>query len=385
MVDPTGFTVVPTGPTTASLDWATATLAGVVDYLVFRRTPPSGALFVPGTDTPRASGVIASAYNDTGLLAATAYEYQVFGRVPAVVGVAPTITSANSASFTQSSPGTFTVTATGTPPPTLSVTGTLPTGVTFTPATGILAGTPTVSGTFPLTFTAANGTLPNATQSFTLTVAVAAWTPASLPNLLGWWQADDLATITASAGAVSQWANKKAGGAHLIQATSANQPQTGTRTLNGRNVIDFDGINDYMDAAIGVNAQPLTVLCVLQNDAPTAVKIEYQTVAGPTHQTYTVSSVWYMNAGSAPGTSAVSASPCHTVSLYNGASSAFYLTGVQYNGAISAGTAGIQGVRLSDGSSAALDAAVAEFVVMGAAISSTDRANWNTYCARWGL
>jgi len=67
--------------------------------------------------------------------------------------------------------GTFIVTATGAPAPTISQSGTLPTGVTFNAGTGVLSGTPTQAGTFSsITFTAANGTLPDATQSFTLTV-----------------------------------------------------------------------------------------------------------------------------------------------------------------------------------------------------------------------
>ncbi|MGB8337926.1 MAG: Ig-like domain repeat protein, partial [Burkholderiales bacterium] len=57
-----------------------------------------------------------------------------------------------------------------------SVTGTLPAGVTFVPATGILSGTPTVSGTFPLTFTATNGVGTAATQAFSMVVAAASQT-----------------------------------------------------------------------------------------------------------------------------------------------------------------------------------------------------------------
>jgi hypothetical protein len=97
----------------------------------------------------------------------------------AVVNTAPSITSANSATFRVGAAGTFTVAATGSPPPTLSESGALPNGVTFTPATGVLAGTPTISGTYPLQFTASNGVSPNAAQSFTLTVNGVA-NPASL-------------------------------------------------------------------------------------------------------------------------------------------------------------------------------------------------------------
>jgi peptidoglycan/xylan/chitin deacetylase (PgdA/CDA1 family) len=67
--------------------------------------------------------------------------------------------------------GSFTVTATGFPTPTLSESGTLPSGVTLSTA-GVLSGTPAAGtgGTYPITITASNGVTPNATQNFTLTV-----------------------------------------------------------------------------------------------------------------------------------------------------------------------------------------------------------------------
>ena len=88
------------------------------------------------------------------------------------VNQAPAITSANNTTFTVGSNGSFTVTATGIPTPTLSESGALPSGVTFTTATGVLSGTPAAGtgGTYPITFTASNGVGSNAVQSFTLTV-----------------------------------------------------------------------------------------------------------------------------------------------------------------------------------------------------------------------
>jgi hypothetical protein len=52
------------------------------------------------------------------------------------------------------------------------MTGSLPAGVSFDPVTGILSGTPAEGtvGTYPLTFTAANGVAPDAIQNFTLTI-----------------------------------------------------------------------------------------------------------------------------------------------------------------------------------------------------------------------
>jgi hypothetical protein len=84
----------------------------------------------------------------------------------------PTITSANTVNFTLGVSNTFTVTTGGFPVGTISVTGSLPSGVTFTDngnGTATIAGTPPFGSSFqyPLTLTANNG-LGIATQSFTL-------------------------------------------------------------------------------------------------------------------------------------------------------------------------------------------------------------------------
>ena len=78
--------------------------------------------------------------------------------------------------------GTFTMTASGYPAPIFSESGSLPNGVILNRA-GLLSGTPTQSGSFPITVTASNGVTPDATQSFTLTVTqlFQIWT-SSLPN-----------------------------------------------------------------------------------------------------------------------------------------------------------------------------------------------------------
>jgi hypothetical protein len=87
--------------------------------------------------------------------------------------IAPEFTSAASTSVTAQTPLNFTVEASGNPLPGLTKTGTLPAGATFSDngdGTATLGGTPTQAGTFPLTFRASNGELPDAEQSFVLTV-----------------------------------------------------------------------------------------------------------------------------------------------------------------------------------------------------------------------
>lgn len=90
------------------------------------------------------------------------------------VNQAPAITSPNSVNFTVGQAVSFTVTTTGYPKPATTESGTLPAGLTFTDngdGSATFAGTPTgPGGTFAVTLTASNGTSPNATQAFTMTV-----------------------------------------------------------------------------------------------------------------------------------------------------------------------------------------------------------------------
>ena len=119
------------------------------------------------------------------------------------VDEAPTITSAASAAFTEGASGTFQVTASGAPAPTFMEAGALPTGVTFTPQTGVLSGTPAAgsAATYPVTFTADNGIGSDATQNFTLTVFIAALSSAPTSRTVA---AGSSATYTiANAGSVN--------------------------------------------------------------------------------------------------------------------------------------------------------------------------------------
>src|SRR6185312_12943710 len=76
------------------------------------------------------------------------------------IGVGPTFTSAANTAFTYGAAGTFTVATNGVPANTLSESGSLPPGVTFTDNgnnTATIAGTPSKAGTYAFTITAHNG------------------------------------------------------------------------------------------------------------------------------------------------------------------------------------------------------------------------------------
>ena len=81
------------------------------------------------------------------------------------------------------------------------------------------------------------------------------WTPKLLSGLLAWYDASKSANVTTVSNAVSQWNDSSGNNYHAVQATANNRPAY-TATLNGKNVVTFDGANDAMTT--GVDGQLLT-------------------------------------------------------------------------------------------------------------------------------
>jgi hypothetical protein len=160
------------------------------------------------------------------------------------------------------------------------------------PTKGTLSGTPpnltytpntSFSGSDSFTFTASDFQQPSQTATVSITVnslpvvdagpnqtvvlQEVPWTPVQMaiaPTL--WYDADDASTIVHSSGSVSQWSDKSASAKHLTQATSDARPKTGTRTINGLNVIEFDGSNDVLLGASN-RTDDITIFGVVQVDS----------------------------------------------------------------------------------------------------------------------
>lgn len=71
------------------------------------------------------------------------------------------------------------------------------------------------------------------------------WTPNEM-SPLAWYDAYDDSTLTDSSGELIGW-DDKGGINNLSQADSSYRPVTGSRSIHGRNVIDFNGSGDHMD------------------------------------------------------------------------------------------------------------------------------------------
>jgi hypothetical protein len=113
----------------------------------------------------------------------------------------PVITGAASATLSEGIPAIFRVNASGWPAPQLSVSGTLPAGISFNSATGVLSGTPTVgsAGTYSLIVTATNGVPPDAVRGITLTVQPASSLAAVITSPVKNASLASLASITGTA------------------------------------------------------------------------------------------------------------------------------------------------------------------------------------------
>ena len=112
-------------------------------------------------------------------------------------------------------------------------------------------------------------------SAFTTITLTGAMSPADVSGVQAWWDAADASTITdAGAGAVSAWADKSGLGHTLTEGT--NRPITGTRTINGRNVLDFDGTNDQLRRTAASLLSPSACYIVCEPDSVTGTQVLFK-------------------------------------------------------------------------------------------------------------
>jgi hypothetical protein len=159
------------------------------------------------------------------------------------VAEAPVITSGNAVTFTAGAPGSFTVTASGYPAPSLTLGGSLPGGVSFVDngnGTGTLSGTPAAGsgGTYAITFTATNAAGSTPPQSFTLTVEEAPTITSANTVTFTVGTAGDFTVTTTG----SPTATIAQGGATLPSGVTFTDNGDGTGTLGGTPAAGTGGV-----------------------------------------------------------------------------------------------------------------------------------------------
>jgi hypothetical protein len=211
-------------------------------------------------------------------------------------------------------------------------------------------------------------------------VAPPPFSPPSVAGLFAWFDASNAGSITASGGAVSQWNDLSGNARHVTQGTGANQPTTGTRTMNLLNVIDFDGTTDSLGNAAGMS-QPFTLVMAFQADA-NGGNIALHNQA----QFLRKSGQWKLYAGGSEIGGGTSDAAAHVGSaVFNAASSQLWIdggsivTGDPGNGTTSGLTFG------TDAGFAFFDGGLAEVTIYSTVLGTTDRQALEGYLkAKWG-
>ena len=94
----------------------------------------------------------------------------------------------------------------------------------------------------------------------------------AIPNMSFWLDAADSSTIDESSGSVGQWNDKSGNSYSVSQSTGSRQPTTGVDSLNGKNVISFDG-GDSLDSTdaglLAITQSAQTMFVVAKRDTET--------------------------------------------------------------------------------------------------------------------
>jgi hypothetical protein len=185
------------------------------------------------------------------------------GTVAQTADEAPAFTSAESATFEAGSEGDFTVSAAGSPKPSITESGRLPNGISFNSTTGELSGAPTEEGSFPISFSAANGIGAEAVQKFTLTVdAAPAITSADTTTFTKGVEGSFAVTATGTPRpTITESGTLPAGVRFEDGALSGTPTETGTYevTLTASNGVGSDAVQRFTLRVLGLHVTTTSV------------------------------------------------------------------------------------------------------------------------------
>jgi len=234
-------------------------------------------------------------------------------------------------------------------------------------------------------------------------VAAAGGFPTTLAGLVIWCDASDAASITHSAGAVSQWSDKSGNARHILQASAALKPVTGLTQFNGLNVLTFNGAK----AMHGPSAQYVngttgewTAFIVLRQTTTgsTCAPFNAMNVGNPVAQMLILGTGWLQahayNTADAmfqhePGTIGVNTIACVS-SLRTATTVDVRKNGVAGGTTATTGTPKATAVIFNIGAayndSQNFVGEFAEFFMYNRALNSTERANAEAYLkTKWGI
>jgi hypothetical protein len=216
------------------------------------------------------------------------------------------------------------------------------------------------------------------------------WSPADITGIVEYWDMSDTGSITQS-GTVTQVDGQLAVYNLVPQGGGGTGGVSGTRDINGLNVVDFDqAVPQGLKATVSNIAQPFTLLIVYQADLISTDNRWFDSTSRALYDSSYVAdaskrllyAAGGLVMGSVGGTNAE-----QVVAVFNGASSQAWVNGVSditgNPGSAGTGTTVHFGSFTTDTTSA--DGRLAFAGLVSGAISAGDRSDWDDWCARWGL
>lgn len=224
--------------------------------------------------------------------------------------------------------------------------------------------------------------------------------PVSQSGLEGWYDASDLTTLTLSGSEVTQWADKSGYLRHLLREATYTGPDSGVRTRNGRNVLDF-ATPDHFDNLVGsASSYSLFVVFAQDTTAPASPdgtsRLVYWGNAGAEHGLRISGTAAQLIATAGGGTSVTASA--HTLGAWrlataeNGGAGVGTLSLRQNSAAI--GTADVLGAPLNGGGRVGsgpiaqrpFDGAIAEIRIFRPRLTSAHRAGVEAdLTTKWAL
>ena len=210
------------------------------------------------------------------------------------MNAAPAITSDSTTTFTENTPGTFTVVSNGEPTASLSESGPLPSGVSFNDngdGTATLSGTPATgtNGTYPLTITASNGVNPDATQTFALVVDAPS---AIISNDSTTFTAGTPGSFTVTTTGNPTAAISESGS--LPSGVSFTDDGDGTATLSGTAAVGSGGLYPItITAGNGVGTPDSQIFTLTVDEAPGITSPDSTVFTAGSAGTFTVTTSGY--------------------------------------------------------------------------------------------
>ena len=213
----------------------------------------------------------------------------------------------------------------------------------------------------------------------------AAFSPLDLSPVL-WLDASDTSTITEVGGAVSQWDDLSGNGNDVTQGTAANQPTSGTRTINSLNVIDFDGSDVLKNVDFAATNTTVTFV-VAQSDAGAGTSPYLFTGAGPSNIASYLSTTQYRIF---QGTNVSGGTNNQNVNLWRvtfGTTDYLHINATQILSG-NAGTAGWLDIFVGANPTVTVgwDGTIAEMIIVDGTLTAGQIADTEQYLAdKWGI